>query len=442
MASNEKDVQILRKPPVLIQTQWNLSLLEGQVFDHVIYNAYPKLETETEFEFSWSYFKAAIDYRSNDLNPLKKALGSLVTKEIVWIRPDENGKEETWGVFTYFSEVEITYKKDSFKVFISPKIGQMYYNPKVWWAINMAVQRRFTSRFTRIIYQATIRFKKKQGYPGLSSIWGLDFLRELLGVSDKKLYATFSKLNQRILKPAVQECNEVSDIHLRLIPHKEGRKITGVQFEVKPNPKYDQLQLPWTEDREELAKASENPLVQRCVEFGIGEGVAAAWLGKFGEVHLSEKLSLLDEKMRWGSITKNIGGYLFRLVTTPEDPTEKILAHQEAEKLERRAFARDAKQAEWEESERAMKAQKHRKEEARQAVQSHLDSLSNDALSAQKLAFIEVFGLDPDKTLPEIESTQREAFFDWIAERENLGNPYPAIRGKRLKAPLLKKIGL
>ena len=42
----------------------------------------------------------------------------------------------------------------------------------------------------------------------------------------------------------MQECNEVSDIQLQLIAHREGRKIIGVQFEVKANPKYDQLQLP------------------------------------------------------------------------------------------------------------------------------------------------------------------------------------------------------
>lgn len=41
----------------------------------------------------------------------------------------------------------------------------MYYDPKVWGAVNMAAQRRFTSRFTRIIYQATIRYKEKGTFP-------------------------------------------------------------------------------------------------------------------------------------------------------------------------------------------------------------------------------------------------------------------------------------
>ncbi len=54
------------------------------------------LEDETDFEFSWSYFKSLIDYRSNDLDPLKRGLKSLVTKEIEWIRPDKDGKEESW----------------------------------------------------------------------------------------------------------------------------------------------------------------------------------------------------------------------------------------------------------------------------------------------------------------------------------------------------------
>ena len=369
----------------------------------MIWSAYPNLKDHHTFEFSWSFIKALIGYDSHDLEPLKRSLKSLVTKEIEWIKADAHGQEETWGVFTHLSEVEIAYKRDSFRVSLVPKIAQMYYDPKVWGAVNMAVQRRFTSRFTRVIYQATIRYKKRGSFPGLTPIWDLEFLRSLCGVSDKKLYATFSKLNQRILKPAIQECNEVSDIQLRLITHKEGRKINGVQFEVKANPRFDQQQLPGTEDREELAKATENPLVQRCVEFGIGEGVAAAWLKKFGEVHLSEKLSLLDEKLTAGSISQNIGGYLFRLVTTPENPTATIIKAQEEKKLETRIANREAQKAEWEASEKRVAEQRQKREASRQAIQSYLDSLSNDALKGQKLAFSEELGLAPDITPSEFE---------------------------------------
>ena len=89
-------------------------------------------------------------------------------------------------------------------------------------------------------------------------------------------------------------------------------------------------------------------------------------------------------------------------------------------KKEKREAARLIKESEWEQAEKEMEEQRKRREESRQAVQSHLDSLSKDALHDKKLAFIADLGLKPDQTLPEIESTHREPFFDWIAEQTNL----------------------
>jgi len=36
----------------------------------------------------------------------------------------------------------------------------------------------------------------------------------------------------------------------------------------------------------------------------------------------------------------------------------------------------------------------------------------------------------------------REAFHDWIAEKQDLGNPYPALRAKRQKQALIDSVSL
>ncbi len=56
-----------------------------------------------------------------------------------------------------------------------------------------------------------------------------------------------------------------------------------------------------------------------------------------------------------------------------------------------REEARLIQEAEWQEADRKAEEARQRRDESRAAVQSYLDSLSKEALSTQKSAFIEFF---------------------------------------------------
>jgi len=61
-------------------------------------------------------------------------------------------------------------------------------------------------------------------------------LREMLGVEPEE-YKRFFDFEKRVLKPAIKEINEKTDIEVSYKKKKTGRKITHIEFEVRPKPK-------------------------------------------------------------------------------------------------------------------------------------------------------------------------------------------------------------
>ena len=119
-----------------------------------------------------------------------------------------------------------------------------------------------------------------------------------MGTEGVELYERFAELNRRVLKPAIKEINEKSDIHLTFLPAKQARKIIGAQFRVIDNPKNDQLKLPGTEEQKQTAEILKKPIVQQCIKIGASQGVACLWYKQFGEAYLSEKILFTEKTLK------------------------------------------------------------------------------------------------------------------------------------------------
>ena len=119
-----------------------------------------------------------------------------------------------------------------------------------------------------------------------------------MGTEGIELYDRYAELSRRVIKPAVKEINEKSDIHLTFLPDKQGRKIVGVQFKVIDNPKNNQLKIPGTEEQKQTAEILKKPIVQQCIKLGASQGVACIWYKEYGEAYLSEKILFTEKTIK------------------------------------------------------------------------------------------------------------------------------------------------
>ena len=146
--------------------------------------------------------------------------------------------------------------------------------------------------------------------------------------------------------------------------------------------------------------------------------MAIQWLKAYGEAYLLEKIQLAEHHKKMGKIHTSLSGWLVRAVKNDFKNGEVSILE---EKKHKREAKRQAQEAEWAESERKIQIQREQREEARRAVKTHIASLSPQILSKLESDFTSQTSYKP---------SEMELFHDWVAEKEDLGNPYPAQRAK------------
>jgi len=411
---------ILKKHVATVHVEANLSELEINIFNMLLYNAYPKLGERSSHTMKYTALCELIEYNSGDRQRIKDAIRNIARTQIEWIGTNERGKEISWKIFNYLSSAEISWGSDSFTYGFDPELAQYLYQPEVFAKINLIAQRKFGSKYTISLYENCARYRKTDKFEGKTPLWDVELFRKLMGVSGVKLYSTFAELNRRIIKPSIKEINQHSDIAISIETKREGRKVVGVQFLVSENKNQVQLKIPWVQEEVEIAKASENQAVIRCIELGIWDGVAIQWLKAYGEAYLLEKIQLAEHHKKMGKIHTSLSGWLVRAVKDDFKNEEVSMLE---EKQHKREMKRQNQEAEWAESEQKIQKQREKREEARRAVKSHLASLSPEALFQLESEFIAETPYQPSEI---------EFFHDWLAEKESLGNPYPAKRVMRV----------
>jgi len=80
----------------------------------------------------------------------------------------------------------------------------------------------------RRIY-AILADKKRLGRPYWK--FEIDELRALIGVDDKKAYERFGNFNQKVLKPALEQINDLGTVSVTMRPEKWGRSVKWVRFD-------------------------------------------------------------------------------------------------------------------------------------------------------------------------------------------------------------------
>ena len=184
---------------------------------------------------SVSVLSHAMGYVKKDFFYLDEQLAKLQSTLIQWLG-DKEGEfrrvnffsytELRDGVFYYdFHPILESHIKDKKNLFALLEIGCM---------------RLLRKKSSLALYELTARYRpnSKSGFKYGSRSYDLSELRLLLvGSADK--YSTYPDFNKYVLKPAIKEINEKTDLFLVPVVKKEGRSVVAVKFEVTINAPYD-----------------------------------------------------------------------------------------------------------------------------------------------------------------------------------------------------------
>jgi Initiator Replication protein len=308
--------QRLKKSVGAIHSSGTLTLIERKLANVLLYSAYDTLLTKRTHTIPVSIMCSMLGWdASNRIDHLKDALLSLQQTTLEFnLREDGHQVWESMSMlsFAHIKDGICTYRYDE-------SLAARLFDPKMFAMISLQVQRRIDSSHALNLYENCIRYKDTN--TGSTGFWTLDFFREIVGATGDS-YNEFRKLNFKIIKPAIEKINEVSDIVVEVEYEKLVRTIIGLKFHVRNKTEEEkhsmQTALPglsFTESVDEYQELRGSDAFKVLRKHGIAERLAFAWIREKGEQAVLDMVAYTESQDAKHLIKTNTGAYMKGLIT-------------------------------------------------------------------------------------------------------------------------------
>lgn len=320
----------LKKHAAAVHCSGQLSLVERKLSNILLMNAYDDLMEKDIHVIPTKHLFVMLGWEdSNNLDGLKVTLKKLMSTVIEFNLMADGG--EVWQAMTLLSsavlvdgECRYSYVKD---------LAVKFYKPEIFAIINIAVQKKFKSNYALTLYENCVRFIKV----GSTGWWDLSTFRKIMG-STAETYEAFKRISSFVIKPAMKEINQVSDIRVEVEYKKEKRKVVALKFLVSPNPnntfiERDASDIQSSDVYDEL---KETELFKRLRAHGIGERLALTWMLKEPEL-AAKAVDYTEEMDNKGLIKGNTAGYIRKLIESQAQLGQSQYENEKKEKLFKRS---------------------------------------------------------------------------------------------------------
>ena len=305
--------QNLKKHIAAIHINNRLTLTQRKASNVLLYNAYENLLTARVHRIRVKELAEAIGFNTHNMDPLKEALKTLAQTVLEWNILDESGAEEEWGTTTLLAQAVI---KGGYCIYAySPDLCEKLYRPEIYALLNLSIQRKFSSGYALALYENCLRYRRV----GTTGWISLDTLKKLLGIDEAEYYQDFRKLNDKVIKPAVRQVNDTSDLLLQTDYRRDSRKVSAVRFLVSDNPQmslFAQRQAAVAVTLEGEGAAVEPGDVERLehlgeklASLGLTEQQIRVALASREPMYLEDNIAIVERDLAAGKV-QNLPAYL------------------------------------------------------------------------------------------------------------------------------------
>ena len=332
----ERDEFIKASPA--IQIQGNLNHLQRRVWNVLLANAYDELPNKEFHRVSVAELTEKLGFSSRNQDHLKETLEALVEHIVEW---DILGKDkkQIWGVASLLASVEIENGICTYS--FAPHLRYKLYNPRIYTKLNLRLQNRFTSRYALILWELCFDYFDTKRDQGETPFISLETFRELMGIAPDD-YPIFKHLNHRVIKPAIEELNGLTNFFVEVEQKRESRKVALLKFRISRLKQVERSEPePLYPDVEELP-----PIANALVQAGVARREAVKignqeWDAVDAEVvmedyrdfamYVAEKIALSQQAAN----VQNVGGFIVQAIRENyQDPVfqAKLEARKERER--------------------------------------------------------------------------------------------------------------
>ena len=203
-----------------------LTLIESKIVKTLISTVQPKMEDISCLKMNLDNFLDLAKMKKTNHTNIKKICAVLTGKTI----HVQSNDSEDWIITHWISEVRYI-SREGVLEFEIPKTTQRYFREfakgYVGYDLNYALIAKST--YTIRIYELAKKWQKTKTFE-----YDLDELRKKIGALGKS-YDTYGNFKAKALKPAVEEINVITDVHVTYEEIKEGKRVVAIKFTVKPS---------------------------------------------------------------------------------------------------------------------------------------------------------------------------------------------------------------
>lgn len=229
----KKDIGLNRSNATIHVKGNNLPLLGRRLVNAFYFVAHRDALEVEQHSAPLDYFKWLAGYDSTNHKYLKQTIRGVQQTLIDVQIENENTDtvKEQWASIPYIGEVYFTGGKVYFTV---PKsLRRQLQQPKSFTYLSLRISNAFTSEYAHNLYERCSAFH----FQGATPWWSIDEFRQITNTSALSSYDEFKTLKRKVIQPAIDQINELSDICIELETRsiQGSKKIGWVRFTIDKN---------------------------------------------------------------------------------------------------------------------------------------------------------------------------------------------------------------
>jgi hypothetical protein len=237
-SSNVAEAQYVRKPTASVHMSNNLSLLARKTLTFLVCKIGEQQDREKNFCVKQEELVDFLGWNSKFSGQFRETIKLLMTTKISWNICNKDKTIEK-GVAVLLSQIR--FREGNIYYDVSSLVVDWVRFPKLYAQLDIDIHRKIKSKYALALWEfACEDLSTLRRNQSTTQKLELRKLKEML-VDNPDDYESFKRFNDKILKKAVSEINEISDIEVKPILHKHGRTITHISFDIKKVAKQGRL---------------------------------------------------------------------------------------------------------------------------------------------------------------------------------------------------------
>ena len=294
VASGLEKLQLKKSVDTLaiVPNKDKISILARKVYNVMMHHAQEQGAEKPFYRVKLDEVIKGIEFNSNNTEVIKEHLRQMVTTKVEWQSPTK-GEGAKWAVSALIAHAELknengtVYMEWSYAVNIKHEI----LDPQRYARLSLAFQADIKSMPGLVLYEICSRYVDNPGALTARQHW--TWWRPVLTGSPADqpgIYIEYKFFKRDVIKRALIEVNQVTDLDVELIEHKErGRSIGEIQFGVR---RKKQEKLPFG--------TKPSPVNLEHIGKAIGAGVpqekAEGLLSRYGDRKFKEGVDILIQR--------------------------------------------------------------------------------------------------------------------------------------------------